>query len=438
MRDARCAGSDWDARAAMLILQRTRVLTLPTIVATGLLAYSSIAAAQATAPQKPIAAPPSTGGATIGIQGIAVVGVNWPAASKTLEATGLPTKPVELGGAVQVTNIWRNLFAQVGASRTSDTGERAFVDDQGNVFPLGIALSVKTTYVDVSAGWKLASAEQRNVLTYVGGGVGRVKYVETSPFAQPGDDLETFDNVVPRTGGRGSQSAEVVERVGRHAVSLGTRICSVTAAPRPPSAKRTSVAFTLASDCASASADRPCDKPRRPRTSRRHPPNRPNPLASRIGPRPRSRQRSSVRHPCTCDPMRRSSPCVCSNLEPRSASFKRTTTGSEFSSRIDSSDPASGTCSANTFSFPSKAARSGMSVLASLKAPVRMRQQPSKHTRRTRCTRDKGPFSATILVVLDPPQHILLLLQLPHVVLPLSLPIEHRLPHLPQSTDGAS
>jgi hypothetical protein len=191
MRDARCAGSDWDARAAMLILQRARVLTLPTIVATGLLAYSSIAVAQTTAPQKPIAAPPSTGGATIGIQGIAVVGVNWPAASKTLEATGLPTKPVELGGAVQVTNIWRNLFAQVGASRTSDTGERAFLDDQGNVFPLGIALSVKTTYVDVSAGWKLASAEQRNVLTYVGGGVGRVKYVETSPFAQPGDDLET-------------------------------------------------------------------------------------------------------------------------------------------------------------------------------------------------------------------------------------------------------
>jgi PAS domain-containing protein len=52
--------------------------------------------------------------------------------------------------------------------------------------------------------------------------------------------------------------------------------------------------------------------------------------------------------------------------------------------------------------------------------------------------RDKGPFSATILVVLDPPHHILLLLQLPHMALPLSLPLEHRVPHLPQSTDGAS
>jgi hypothetical protein len=131
--------------------------------------------------------------ATIGVQGMALVGVNWPRATRSLEATGLDTKPVEIGGAVQVMNIWRDLFAQVSASRTKTTGERVFIDDAGTSFPLGIPLSVKATYVDISAGWKFAPADVdlQNVWTYFGGGAGLVKYAETSPFAQPGDDLES-------------------------------------------------------------------------------------------------------------------------------------------------------------------------------------------------------------------------------------------------------
>jgi hypothetical protein len=178
-------------RPSMPMLTRARTVAVRMIIGASCVLCPSIAAAQTSSPQAAIAAPPSTRAATIGIQGIAIVGLNWPAASKTLEATGLRTKPIEFGGAVQVTNIWRDLFAQVAVSRMSDTGERAFVDDEGNAFPLGIPLSVKTTYLDVSAGWKFASVEQRNVLSYVGAGAGRVTYVETSPFAQPGEDLDT-------------------------------------------------------------------------------------------------------------------------------------------------------------------------------------------------------------------------------------------------------
>jgi opacity protein-like surface antigen len=164
---------------------------IPAIVAASLVIGAAIAGAQTNPPPSVTAPRSSPRDTTIGIQGIAIVGVNWPAASKSLEASGLKTNPIEFGGGVQVTNIWRNLFAQVSASRMSDTGERAFVDDQGNAFPLGIPLTVKTTYLDVSGGWKFASADQLNVLTYFGGGVGRANYAESSPFAQPGDDLDT-------------------------------------------------------------------------------------------------------------------------------------------------------------------------------------------------------------------------------------------------------
>ena len=167
-------------------------MKLPFAIATcvaSLLVSASLSSAQGDLPP---AARSSHAGTTIGVQGIAIVGVTWPSATKTFEATKLPTKPIEFGGGVQVTNIWRDLFVQVSGSRFSESGERAFVDDDGNAFPLGIPLTVKATYLDVSAGWKFAPTDPNsNVLTYFGGGVGRVNYAESSPFAQPGDDLDT-------------------------------------------------------------------------------------------------------------------------------------------------------------------------------------------------------------------------------------------------------
>ena len=101
------------------------------------------------------ASQPAAGSNRIGVQGFGIFGVNWPVATKSFEATGLDEHPVEIGGGAQVTNIWRELFAQVTATRTSSTGERTFVDDDGTSFPLGIPLSAKATYLDVSAGWKV-------------------------------------------------------------------------------------------------------------------------------------------------------------------------------------------------------------------------------------------------------------------------------------------
>ncbi len=129
----------------------------------------------------------------IGVQGVAIAGVNWMSSSKSLKANRLSTAPLEIGGGVQVTNIWRDLFAQVNVSRLSNDGERTFVDEDGTSFPLGIPLSVKATFMDVSAGWKVIQVREtgRSLLSYFGGGIGRVRYEERSPFALPGDDVAT-------------------------------------------------------------------------------------------------------------------------------------------------------------------------------------------------------------------------------------------------------
>jgi hypothetical protein len=137
-----------------------------------------------------VASKSSTGREAVSVEGLAVLGVQWPAAVQTFEATKLDARPLEFGGGVQVTNLWRELFAQATVARTSNTGERIFVDSDGVVFPLGIPLSITATYVDVSAGWKLRSPARRAVVPYLAGGFGLVQYKETSPFAEAGDDVE--------------------------------------------------------------------------------------------------------------------------------------------------------------------------------------------------------------------------------------------------------
>jgi hypothetical protein len=153
----------------------------------------------ATAGQNQTQPVPSTaaepgGGQRLGVEGFGTAGITWPAAPDSFDAVGLDSRSFEYGGGARVTGIWRKLFAQVAISRWTDDGERAFVDSEGNSFPLGIPLNVKASYLDVSVGWKDAMRKSTGSIaawTYVGAGAGVVDYSETSPFAEPGDDVDT-------------------------------------------------------------------------------------------------------------------------------------------------------------------------------------------------------------------------------------------------------
>ncbi len=78
----------------------------------------------------------------------------------------------------------RGLFVEVDASRFEETGERAFVHE-GEVFPLGIPLTIGLTPIEVSAGYRLNAVRRTRggvvaspIAYFVGGGVGSVGYRE--------------------------------------------------------------------------------------------------------------------------------------------------------------------------------------------------------------------------------------------------------------------
>jgi opacity protein-like surface antigen len=123
---------------------------------------------------------------SIGIRGYVMFGIAQFAATDTFEAVAdLSQQPI-FGGGVQVTNIWRGIFADLAVSQIQTIdGERVFVNG-GEVFELNIPLDVKMRPVDVAAGWRLTHGR---FSPYVGAGVTYLTYEERSDFAESGDNV---------------------------------------------------------------------------------------------------------------------------------------------------------------------------------------------------------------------------------------------------------
>jgi opacity protein-like surface antigen len=132
-------------------------------------------------------APVSASAQSIGLRGYATFGVAQLAAKDTFEAVADTSQQPVYGGGVQVTNIWRGVFADVGVSQIEAIdGQRVFVDD-GEVFELGIPLEVKMRPVDVAGGWRFAAGR---ISPYVGVGVTFFTYEETSEGADADENVE--------------------------------------------------------------------------------------------------------------------------------------------------------------------------------------------------------------------------------------------------------
>lgn len=115
------------------------------------------------------------------------------------------------GGLVggTVTGIWRGVFADVSLSQVTLDGQRVFVDE-GQVFPLGIATTVKVRPFDVIGGWRFAAGR---IFPYVGAGITVMSYSESDEFADPGDEVSETGTGPALLGGVDVAVARVV-RVG--------------------------------------------------------------------------------------------------------------------------------------------------------------------------------------------------------------------------------
>jgi hypothetical protein len=107
------------------------------------------------------------------------------AADRTFDAAfGARTLRPFFGGGVQVRR--RRVFLELSISRFSADGQRVFVSD-GQVFPLGIPLRSAITPVELTLGYRYPLT--RVIAPYVGIGIGRYWYSETSSFNDTGEDV---------------------------------------------------------------------------------------------------------------------------------------------------------------------------------------------------------------------------------------------------------
>lgn len=80
------------------------------------------------------------------------------------------------------------LFVDIGAWRFKEVGERVFINN-GEVFHLGIPVTVTITPLEITGGWKFRRRNSR-LVPYAGGGVTIYGFKETSTFSTPAEDLD--------------------------------------------------------------------------------------------------------------------------------------------------------------------------------------------------------------------------------------------------------
>jgi hypothetical protein len=115
-----------------------------------------------------------------------LVSAEQPAATQTFEAVFDQPLQRFWGGGVQVA-LRGGLYVEVGASRFEKTGQRAFVFN-GQAFKLGIPLTARITPLEFSAGYRFRVSPR--IIPYGGAGLARYAYVETSDFADSGENVD--------------------------------------------------------------------------------------------------------------------------------------------------------------------------------------------------------------------------------------------------------
>lgn len=148
----------------------------------------TIAEAQTrTQPRTPPRTQPASPQPRLGARAYVSFGSLTLTATDTFDAVAdTHSRPV-FGGGVQVTSIWKGVFADVGVSQLTIDGERVFVSNN-QVFKLGIPLEITMRPVDLAAGWRFRFGNGR-VMPYAGAGLTYLTYEETSDFAQADEDV---------------------------------------------------------------------------------------------------------------------------------------------------------------------------------------------------------------------------------------------------------
>ena len=147
-----------------------------------------------------LAAPPGHH-STLAFRIYAAIDFDVLAANQSYKAV-LGSSTVPAFGAGADIDVWKHAFVRVAITHASKSGNRAFVDN-GQVFSLGIPITISWTPIELGGGWRFGRSNAR-ATPYVGAAFVVLDYKETSEFAQAGDNVATY-----LTGGEGFGGVEV-------------------------------------------------------------------------------------------------------------------------------------------------------------------------------------------------------------------------------------
>jgi hypothetical protein len=125
--------------------------------------------------------------APIGLRAYGVVDLDALAATDSFDAVVGTSHLTAFGGGVDVVDIWKHLFARVAVTRARQSGSRVFVAN-GQVFPMGIPLTVTMTPIEVGGGWRFVSRKPGRLTPYAGVSFVSLGYTETSKFAESSEN----------------------------------------------------------------------------------------------------------------------------------------------------------------------------------------------------------------------------------------------------------
>lgn len=144
---------------------------------------------------------PSPTGRPLRFAAFATAGWFTATADKSFDAVLDTHSGTDLGVGAQVafqTGPLRGLFVEFDASRFEETGERAFVHE-GEVFPLGIPLTIGLKPIEVTAGYRLNAVRRTRTgvvaspfAVFAGGGAGSVGYTETDDEGEISDRFTAY------------------------------------------------------------------------------------------------------------------------------------------------------------------------------------------------------------------------------------------------------
>jgi hypothetical protein len=160
----------------------------PSLLACAIVVMSATSAFAQTVPQ----------GDGVGVRAFFLVDRVAMNAAESFKATLDSSSLTGFGGGVDVTRLWKGLFARGAFSRLSGDGERVVVVD-GDAVPLGFPLEVQMTPLELGGGWRQALDPSRRSEAYAGAGWLRLHYQETSQGtgADPSENIdESFNGTV--------------------------------------------------------------------------------------------------------------------------------------------------------------------------------------------------------------------------------------------------